>query len=389
MKKAIVVGALAAGLATSFTVSAQAAEIKVGLLLPYSSVYASLGKEIEAGFRLALKHYAGDLGDTKIVIVKADTEVKPPVGLAKAKKLVLQDKVDVMVGVVSSGVLGAIRDFVDGSKTPLIVANAGNDKMTGAKCSPYVIRVSFSNSQISRPMGPYLAGKGVKTAYVMASDYAAGRQMIASFRKGFEASGGKIVGEAFTPFRKTKDFGPYLIAAKAAKPDAIYVFYAGGEAINYVKQYASFGLKSTVPLYGAGFLTSPLYVQVEGKAAAGVTAALHYVPTIDTPENARFQKDFQAAQGRIGSEFAVQGYDAGRMVVEAIKASGGDKAKFKAQIGKTAFTGPRGPLKIDPATNNVIQNIYIFENVMKDGKITQVIKSVSKNVQDPVNGCVM
>lgn len=387
MRKNIAIGVMAAGLIAS--TSAQATEFKVGLLLPYSSVYASLGKEIEAGFRLALKHHADGLGSHTVIVVREDTEVKPPVGLAKAKKLVLQDKVDVMVGVVSSGVLGAIRDFVHGSKTPLIVANAGNDHMTGARCSPYVVRVSFSNSQINRPMGAYLASKGIKKAYVMAPDYAAGHQMIASFRKGFEASGGKIVGEAFTPFRKTKDFGPYLIAAKAAKPDAIYVFYAGGEAINYVKQYANFGLKSSVPLFGAGFLTSPLYVHVEGKAAVGVTGSLHYVPTIDTPENKRFQTDFQAEHGRIGSEFAVQGYDAGRLVVEAVRASGGDVATFKAQIGKTPFKGPRGPLKIDPATNNVIQNIYIFENVMKDGKITQVIKSVSENVQDPINGCSM
>ena len=388
MKSVFAAGVAAmVGLCTALT--AQAAEFKVGLLLPYSSVYASLGKDIEAGFRLALKHHGADLGGNTIAIVKEDTEVKPPVGLAKAKKLVLQDKVDVMVGVVSSGVLGAIRDFVHGSKTPLIVANAGNDHMTGAKCSPYLIRVSFSNGQINRPMGPWLAGQGIKKVYVMAPDYAAGHQMIESFKKGFLKAGGEIVGEVFTPFRKTKDFGPYLTTAKAAKPDAIYVFYAGGEAIGFVKQYASFGLKSSVPLYGAGFLTSPLYVHVQGAAADGVTVALHYVPTIDTPENMRFQKDFSAEQGRQGSEFAVQGYDAGRMVVEAIKASGGDVAKFKAGIGKASFTGPRGPLKIDPATNNVVQNIYIYENKMKDGKITQIIKEVAKNVQDPVNGCSM
>ena len=120
-----------------------------------------------------------------------------------------------------------------------------------------------------------------------------------------------------------------------------------------------------------------------------VTVALHYVPTIDTPENKRFQADFMKQQGRIGSEFAVQGYDAGRMVVEAIKASGGDKAKFKDALSKVSFTGPRGPLKIDPATNNVVQNIYIYENKMQDGKIVQMIKGVSENVQDAVNGCSM
>lgn len=386
--KAKIAALLAAGTVLT-SVPAQAEDVTVGLLLPYSSVYASLGKDIEAGFRLALEHHGADLGDTKITIVKEDTQVKPPVGLAKAKKLVLQDKVDVLVGVVSSGVLGAIRDFVHGSKTPLIVANAGNDHMTGAKCSPRVIRISFSNSQINRPMGPWLAKQGIKKVYVMAPDYAAGHQMIESFKSGFEKAGGEIVGETFTPFRKTKDFGPYLTAAKATNPDAIYVFYAGGEAIGFVKQYDSFGLKSSIPLYGAGFLTSPLYVHVQGKAADGVTVALHYVPTIDTAENQRFQKDFSAREGRVGSEFAVQGYDAGRMVVEAIKASDGDTAKFKDALAKVSFTGPRGPLKIDPATNNVVQNIYIYENKMQDGKIVQVIKGVAENVQDAVNGCAM
>jgi len=379
---AFAVGAMTSGVA-------KAKDFKVGLLLPYSSVYAALGKDIEAGFRLALEHYGADLGGVNVVIVKEDTEVKPPVGLAKAKKLILQDKVDTIVGIVSSGVLGAIRDFVHGSKTSLIVANAGNDLMTGSKCSPYIFRVSFSNSQINRPMGPWMAAQGIKKVYAMAPDYAAGRQMIKAFKTEFEKAGGKVIGETFTPFRKTKDFGPYLTAAKATKPDAIYVFYAGGSAIGFVKQYASFGLKGSIPLYGSGFLTSPLYVHVEGKAADGVTVGLHYVPTIKNAENKRFQKDFKAKIGRTGSEFAVQGYDAGRMVIEAIKASGGDKAKFQAALSGVKFKGPRGSMQIDPKTNNVIQNIYIFQNKFENGAIHQEIKHVAKSVQDAPNGCAM
>lgn len=368
--------------------AAGAAEYRVGLLLPFSGVYASLGEEIRDGFELALEHYRDRLGGDTVVTLSEDTEVKPPVGLTKAKKLVLQDRVDVIAGVVSSGVLAAIRDFVHGAGVPLVVANAGNDLATGERCSRYIVRISFSNSQINRPMGTWLARQGVKRVYAMAPDYAAGRQMIAAFKQTFEAEGGEIVGEVYTPFRKTKDFGPYLTEARAADPDAVYAFYAGGEAIAFVKQYGSFGLAETIPLRGAGFLVSPLYVEAEGDAAVGVVASLHYVPTLDTPENHAFREAFERATGRVPSEYAVQGYDAGRLIVEALATSGGEREKLVEALRRVRFTGPRGPLEIDPATNNIVQNIYVFETVKgEDGRLTQKVLDVFEHVQDPPNGC--
>ncbi len=366
-----------------------AEEYKVGLLLPFSGVYAGLGSHIENGFNLGLEHFGGDLGGHTVTLAREDTEAKPATGLVKAKKLVLQDKVDVLAGIVSSAVLGGVRDFAHGSKTPIVVANAGNDTMTGAKCSPYIVRVSFSNSQINRPMGPYLAGKGVKRAYLMAPDYAAGHQMMEAFRTGFTANGGEIVGEAYPPLRDTKDYGSYISAVKASGADALYVFFAGGAAITFVKQYHDFGLAKDVPLYGAGFLTSAAYVHVQGEAADGIVASLHYVPALDTPENKSFQEAYQAKYGKVGSEFAVQGYDAAHLIVEAIKAAGGDKGAFKKALSKVSFNGPRGPLKIDPATNNVVQNMYIFKNEFKDGKVMQTVLDTAEAVQDAPNGCAL
>lgn len=366
-----------------------AKEYKVGMLLPYSGVYAALGKEIDQGFELALKVRGGEIAGSTVAIVREDTEVKPPVGLAKSRKLVLEDQVDVMVGVVSSGVLGAIRDFVHQSGTPLIVANAGNDDATGERCSRFITRVSFSNGQVNRPMGAWMRQKGIKSVYTLAPDYAAGQQMIEHFSAAFKAAGGTIVGQAFTPFQTTKDFGPYLAKAKAASPDAIFVFYAGGEAISFVKQYASFGLTESMPLYGSGFLTSPLYVNAEGPAAKGVVAGLHYIPTIEGPANAAFVKAFVAAHGRQPSEYAVQGYDAGQALIEAIKAGASDRAALAAALAKARFTSPRGPIEIDPATNNIVQNIYVFETVPGDGGMTQKILGVIEAVRDPVSGCKM
>ncbi len=382
--KNFVCAALGAVASVSLIANAAAAEVKVGLLLPKSGNYAALGKEIEDGFVMALED-AGMSGD--FVLVSEDSEAKPPVGVAKARKLVLQDEVDAMVGIVSSAVLGAVRDFVDGAMVPLVVANAGNDDATGASCSKYIFRVSFSNGQVNRPMGSWMAEQGIKTVYTMAPDYAAGHQMIDAFVESFTKAGGEIVGSEYTPFGKTQDFGPYLTKAKAASPDAIFVFYAGGEAISFVKQYDSFGIKQDIPLYGSGFLTSPLYVAAEGPAAVGVKTSLHYVPTLDTPENKAFVAAFSGKFGRAPSEYAVQGYDAARVLVEAVKAGASDRESIAEALSSVSYTGPRGPLTIDPATHNVVQNIYVYETVADGDALTQKIIGEIGEVRDPANGC--
>lgn len=158
-----------AGLAISTAMSsaAYAEDIKVGVLLPYSGVFAALAQDIDDAFVLGLETFGAEAGVT-FDVVREDTEVKPPVGLAKTKKLILQDEVDVLMGVVSSGVLGAIRDTVDGAGVPLIVANAGNDEATGEACSPYITRISFSNQQVNRPMGQWMVDQGVKKVFTFA-----------------------------------------------------------------------------------------------------------------------------------------------------------------------------------------------------------------------------
>jgi branched-chain amino acid transport system substrate-binding protein len=385
MKRAILA---ALGLATGIALPASAEDIKVGLLLPYSGVYAALGNDIEAGFTLGLEHFGGETSAT-FEIVKEDTEVKPPVALGKAKKLILQDEVDVMAGIVSSGVLAAVRDMVHGAGVPLIVANAGNDEATGDQCSPFITRMSFSNSQINRPMGKWMAEQGIKKVYTLAPDYAAGRQMIDTFAASFTAAGGEIVGREFTPFQKTQDFGPYLAQAKASGAEAVFVFYAGGEAISFVKQYDSFGLKADLPLYGSGFLTSSLYVEAEGPAAEGVITALHYVPTLDNAANVAFAEAFKAKTGRVPSEYAVQGYDTARALIEATKTGATDRATLANALRSVSFEGPRGQLSIDPATNNVVQPIYVYETVASEAGLTQKVLVALPAEADPANGCEM
>ena len=364
--------------------------IKIGVVLPYSGVYALLGNEVTDGLELALEQYGSEISGRQIILLKEDSEVRPKIGLSKTKKLVFQDRVDLLVGPVASNVAGAMRDFVHNAKVPLIIPNAGNNLLTGEKCSPWVIRTSFSNDQINRLMGPWLFKKGFRTLFLMAPDYAAGHQMMDAVRGGFEEAGGTVVGEEFPPLRETKDFAPYLAKIKAYNPDGLYVFFAGGLAIQFVRQYHEFGMKEHIPLAGAGWLTSPLFLPAQGLAATGFTGALNYVPSIDSNENRAFQSAFKTRYKRAASEFAVQGFDTGRLIIETLKVTAGDvknKVALLKAFHEVSFVGPRGPFRIDPKTNNVIQDIYIFETREVGGIVEHVVLDKVSDVQDPLNGC--
>ena len=181
-----------------------------------------------------------------------------------------------------------------------------------------------------------------------------------------------MVGEAFPPLRTTKDYAPYLAKVKAAKPDTLFVFFAGGPAIQFVKQYDAFGLKKDIQLSGAGWLTSPLFLPAQGDAAAGFIGSLNYIPSIDTPTSKAFQTNFKAKTGRVGSEFAAQGYDTARLIFEALKQIGGktdDKMAFIEAMHSVKITGTRGSLRIDRKTNNILDTIKAVQDAPKGCKL--------------------
>jgi branched-chain amino acid transport system substrate-binding protein len=384
--------ATAAMLAFLLPQAARAAEpIRVGLLMPYSAgPYVPLANETAESLAMALEESGMEVAGRQIVVLKEDTTHKPDVALAKAKKLVFEDKADILVGPIGSNELGALFAFAAGSHIPLIIPNAGDNEATGEKCSPWVMRTSFSNDQIVREMGPWLVKQGVKTAAVIAFDYVTGHQTMDGFKRTFTEAGGTIVGEQYPPFGPIGDFGPYLTKIKEQKPDAVFTFFAGPPATALVKQFSEFGLKESIKLTGAGWLISPLNLPGEGDAAAGVIGILNYVPAIDNPVNKAFQAKFQAKYNRTASEFAAQGYDTGKLIYAALKANGGetaDKAALVKALHEVSVEGTRGPLKIDPRTNNIIQDIYIYEAKKAGDKMEFNVLSRIKNVQDPPNGC--
>jgi branched-chain amino acid transport system substrate-binding protein len=366
--------------------------IRIGLVLPYSAgPFVPIANEMTEAFLMALQEQGMEIAGRKIEIVKEDTTHKPDVAQAKAKKLVFEDKAALLVGPVASNELTALFDFASQSKTPLVIPNAGDNEVTGEKCSPWVVRTSFSNDQIVRDMGPWMVKKGYKSAYLIAFDYKAGHQLMGGFKAGFEKAGGKIAGESYPPFGPISDFGPYFAKVKDAKPDAVFTFFAGPPATAFVKQYAEFGLKGDIKLAAPGWLVSPLNLPQQGEAAADIIGVLNYVPAIDTAVNKAFQEKWRAAHGgRTASEFAAQGYDTAKLLHAALTKAGGktdDKAALVKAMHAVTVEGTRGPLKIDPKTNNVVQDIFIYETKKSGDKVDFTVIDKIPQVQDPPNGC--
>jgi branched-chain amino acid transport system substrate-binding protein len=385
--------ALAASLGLALLASPAFAEepIKIGLVLPFSAgPFVAIANEIADSLAMAIADAGGSAGGRKIEVLREDTTHKPDVAQAKAKKLVFEDKVDLLVGPVASAELTALFDFANQSKTPLIIPNAGDNEATGERCSPWVLRTSFSNQQIVGGMGSWMVKRGYKSVSLIAFDYAAGHQLMDGFKKGFLAAGGTVANEQYPPFGPISDFGPYLAKIKEAKPNAVFTFFAGPPATAMVKQFSEFGLKDQIKLAGPGWLISPLNLAGEGDAAVGVLGVLNYVPAIATPENAAFQKAFQAKYNRTASEFAAQGYDTGKLIFAALQATKGqtaDKAALVKALHSVTIKGTRGELKIDPKTNNVIQDIYIYEAKKAGDKVDFTVLDKLPAVQDPPNGC--
>jgi len=379
------IAALAAALIAT-AASAQAPKLKIGLMLPYSGTYAALGTAIENGFRLYLTEQGGRLAGREIEFFKVDDESEPAKAVDNVNKLIKRDNVDVLVGTVHSGVAMAMAKAAKDNGTLLIIPNAGAVAVTGPMCAENIFRSSFSNWQPGYAMGEVAAKRGAKKVVTITWKYAAGDESVGGFKEAFEKNGGQVVKELSLPFPNV-EFQPLLTEIAAIKPDAVYTFFAGGGAVKFVKDYAAAGLKNSIPLYGAGFLTDGT-LEAQGADAEGLLTTLHYGDGLDNPRDKAFRAAYGKAYGMPPDTYAVQGYDAAQMLAIGLNATKGDvskKADFAKAIVAAKIDSPRGVFTIGP-NHNPVQDMYLRQVVGKDNRVIGV---ASKSLADPGRGCKM
>lgn len=359
-------------------------KIKVGLMMPYTGTYAALGTAMTNGFKQYVEENGGKLGGREVEYAVVDDESNPAKATENARKLVSREKVDVLIGTAHSGVALAMAKVARDSKTIMIVSNAGANELTGSLCSPYIFRSSFSAWQPSYAMGEALAKKGLKNIATVTWKYSFGEESVAGFKEAFEKGGGKVVKEMTLPFPNV-EFQPFLTEIASLKPDAVFVFFAGAGAAKFVSDYAAAGLKSSIPLYGPGFLTDG-NLDAMGTAGEGLLTTLHYADGLTNPKDVAFRAKYVTNHKIQPDVYAMQGYDAAQMYAAGLRAAGGDPTKKEEVIkGMESATidSPRGKFTLSRA-HNPVQDIYMRQ-VKSGGNI--MLEVVSPKLEDPARGC--
>ncbi|CAG2130361.1 ABC transporter substrate-binding protein [Cupriavidus plantarum] len=383
-----VAAALAWGTAVSYAPLARAqapsGKIKVGFMLPYTGTYAALGTAIENGFRLYVHEQGGRLGGREVEYFKVDDESDPAKAPENASRLVKRDQVDVVVGTVHSGVQMGIVKVVKETNTLLIIPNAGVDEATGPLCGPNIFRSSFSNWQPGYAMGQVVASRGLKRVVTLTWKYAAGEQSVKGFKEAFESRGGKVVKELSLPFPNV-EFQAQITEIASLKPDAVFVFFAGGGAVKFVRDWAAAGLKDKIPLFASGFLTDGT-LEAQGAAAQGLETTLHYADGLTNARDKAFRLEYAKAYKLQPDVYAVQGYDAAQLLAAGATAVKGDMTR-KADVYKAMeaarVDSPRGAFTLSRA-HNPVQDFYLRK---VDGRENKVGGVAVRALADPARGC--
>ena len=363
-------------------------KVKIGFVTTITTPAGVIGKDMVDAVNLAMEDIGGKMAGLDVELIVEDDGFKPAIGKQKTDKLVKQDKVQFVTGFIWSHVLLASQKSALGAGKFLISSNAGPSQMAGKLCHKNFFSTSWQNDQTPMAMGEVLNLNNVKSLYVMAPNYAAGKNMVAGVTRTFK---GKIVGKDLTKWGKDAqlDFSAELAKAKASGAEGIFVFYPGKAGGAFIKQYAQAGLQGKIPLYSVFTVDSIALPKLQKAKMNGVMGSVmtqFWAPDLDTPQNKKFVSGFKKKYGRYPSFYAAQSYDTIFLIKSAVEAVKGDlsnKDGMRAAMEKANFPSVRG--KFSYGNNHFpIQNFYSRE-VVKDSDgvwTTSVREVVLKNHQD-------
>lgn len=369
-------------------VAAQADSVKIGFVTTLTTPAGVIGEDMQNSVNLALEHIGNKMGDLDVELIMEDDGFKPDIGKQKTDKLVKQDDVDFVAGFIWSHVLlASMKPVLDAGKF-LISANAGPSQVAGKLCHENFFSTSWQNDQTPMAMGEHLSQKGVKSLYVMAPNYAAGKDMVAGVERTFT---GEIVGKDFTKWGADAqlDFSAELAKAKASGAEALFVFYPGKAGGAFIKQYQQAGLESVMPLYTVFTVDAIALPKLQEGNLSGVLGSKNtqqWSPDLDNAANQKFVGGFLEKYGRYPSFYGAQSYDAIMLIKSAVEAVGGDlddKDGIRKALMAANYDSVRG--KYTYGNNHMpIQNFYLREVVEDDqGRwTTKVVETVYTNHQD-------
>ena len=352
-------------------------KVKVGFVSTLSGPSSALGIDIRDGFLLAVKLNGGKLGGLPAEVLISDDQFKPDVARQLFERNIKRDKVDFMTGVVFSNImLAALPEAID-NKVIYISPNAAPSSMAGKDCNPLFFAVSWPNDAYHEAAGAFANQRSVKSVYLLAPNYQAGKDSLAGFKRTFK---GQVVGENYTKLGQL-DYAAELAEIRAAKPQVLYIFLPGGMGINFIKQFVSAGLGKETMLLLPGFSADQDVINPVGASMAGLFNTAHWSPDFNNPANLKFMAEFQKEYKRIPTLYASQGYDAAQLINAAVRDTKGkldDQEALRKALRSARFESVRGPFKFN--TNQYpIQNYYV-RTVGSDGQGGLINKSFNEPI---------
>ena len=383
MSRRTLIAALALATLTGSSALAQDT-VKIGLILPMTGPFASTGRQIEAAARLYMAEKGQTVAGKKIELIVKDDASAADTTKRIAQEMVTNDKVAVLAGFGLTPLALAVAPVATQSKTPQIVMAAATSIITAQ--SPYIVRTSFTLPQATVPIAEWAAKNGIKKVVTMVADFGPGHDAEKWFKDTFVKAGGEVTAELRVPLR-SPDFAPFLQRVADAKPDAVFCFVPSGMGPAVMKQFVERGLdKAGVRMIATGDLTDDDVLDGMGDVVLGIVNAHHYSAAHKSPENAAYVAAFRKANPAMRPNFmSVGGWDGMHLIYEALKKTGGDADgdKLIAAMKGMAWMSPRGPVSIDPATRDIVQNIYIRKVEKVGAELLNVEFATIEAVKDP------
>jgi branched-chain amino acid transport system substrate-binding protein len=358
--------------------------IRIGFLAPLSGPFTQNGKQMVAGLNYFMKENGNSVAGRKIEVIVRDDGGQPDAAKRIAQELIINDKVSVLAGFNVTPVALAVAPLSAEAKIPMIVTAAAGSVVTAR--SPYIARTFFTLPQAAVPMGTWAANNGIKKVVTMVSDYVPGVDAERAFTEEFKAHGGQITESLRIPLQNP-DFAPFLQRASDAKPDAIFLFVPGNFAGPLARQYVERGLaQSGIKLIGTGDITDDDVLNRMGDAMLGAITSHQYSAAHDSPKNKAFVQGISEMNNGMRANYvAVATYDGMALLYEALRRTDGNtdgEGLIKAMKGMS-LESPRGPIFIDPATRDIVQNIYIREVKRVDNELYNIEFETVEAVKDP------
>jgi branched-chain amino acid transport system substrate-binding protein len=377
--------ALALALCGAGSARAQDA-VKIGIIMPYSGQFADTAAQMDNAIKLYIKQHGDTVAGRKIELIRKDTGgVAPDVAKRLAQELIVRDHADILTGFVLTPNALAAADVSAEAKKFMVVMNAATSIITTK--SPYLARTSTTTPQLNQTLGTWAAKNGIKRIFTMVSDYGPGIDAESAFHLGFKEAGGDIVGSVRFPVANP-DFSAFVQRAKDSSPDGIYIWIPGGaQPAAMGKALAERGIDpAKVKVLGQDALAGESAVKSMGEVALGIITCGEYDYNHDSPLNHAFVKAFNDDYKRNPDFFSIGGYDGMHLIYETLKKTGGqtDGGALIAAAKGMNWESPRGPIRIDPETRDIIQTVYIRRVEKIGNELVNVEFDKVENVKDPV-----